>query len=411
MRDNWEDKMISEIGEVISGGTPSTQVEAFWNGNVNWITPTDLSKRNYPKIESSKKKITKLGLSNSSANLIPADSIVMSSRAPIGYFAIPSIEYATNQGCKSIILKNNEDANFHYYNFLFNVLTFKNRGEGTTFAEISKKTIEVLKFKIPPLPQQKKIAQILSTCDAVLEQTEATIAKYQALKQGMLHDLFTRGIDLATGQLRAKYEDAPELYKETELGFVPREWEVVTIGDVFDNLDGQRIPIKKEDREFMAGKIPYYGASGIIDYVNDFIFDEELILLGEDGENVVSRNSPLAFKVKGKTWINNHAHVLRPKNNYDIDFLVDFLESLDYSNIVSGSAQPKINQANLNKKLISLPKLDEQLFSKKRLLGLNKKINIEQQTLAKYTQLKAGLMQDLLSGVVGVEGLVKTSEA
>jgi len=118
MRHSWQEKMVSEIGEVVSGGTPSTQVEAFWNGEVNWITPTDLSKLNYPKIEGSKKKITKLGLSNSSANLIPAKSIVMSSRAPIGYFAIPSIEYSTNQGCKSIILNNDEDVIFHYYNFL-----------------------------------------------------------------------------------------------------------------------------------------------------------------------------------------------------------------------------------------------------------------------------------------------------
>lgn len=156
MRDSWEEKMISEFADVVSGGTPSTQIESFWNGDINWITPTDLSKLNYPKIENSIKKITKLGLRNSSANLIPAESIVMSSRAPIGYFAVPSTQYTTNQGCKSIVVCNGQNVIFHYYNFLFNVFTFKNRGEGTTFAEISKKAIEILKFKNSTTTTTKK---------------------------------------------------------------------------------------------------------------------------------------------------------------------------------------------------------------------------------------------------------------
>ena len=91
----------------------------------------------------------------------------------------------------------------------------------------------------------------------------------------------------------------------------PADWEAKPVDQVVEFLDGKRIPLKQEDRDLMEGNIPYYGASGIIDYVNDYIFDDELILLGEDGENVVSRNLPLAFKIKGKSWVNNHAHVLR----------------------------------------------------------------------------------------------------
>ena len=107
----------------------------------------------------------------------------------------------------------------------------------------------------------------------------------------------------------------PEGYKLTEVGVIPGDWEVARLDSVIDFLDGRRRPVKDTDRSKMRGDIPYYGASGIVDYVNDFLFDEHLILLGEDGENILSRNCRLAFIVSGKVWVNNHAHVLKPKLN------------------------------------------------------------------------------------------------
>ncbi len=98
-------------------------------------------------------------------------------------------------------------------------------------------------------------------------------------------------------------------YKMTELGEIPNDWEVKKLDDVCLVLDSKRKPVKSEDRENMKGDIPYYGASGIIDWVNDYIFDEDLILFAEDGENIKTRNLPLAFRVSGKCWVNNHAHV------------------------------------------------------------------------------------------------------
>lgn len=102
-------------------------------------------------------------------------------------------------------------------------------------------------------------------------------------------------------------------YKDSPLGLIPNDWEVKELGKVVDFIDGKRKPIKDSDRSKIHRIYPYYGASGIIDYINDFIFDEELILLGEDGANIINRSSPLAFRVSGKIWVNNHAHVLKPK--------------------------------------------------------------------------------------------------
>jgi type I restriction enzyme S subunit len=174
-------------------------------------------------------------------------------------------------------------------------------------------------------------------------------------------------------------------------------WKEYLLEDVVECLDGRRIPLKKEDREKLKGSYPYYGASGIIDYVNDYIFDEDLILLGEDGENVVSRNLPLVFKISGKNWVNNHAHVLRPKGNHDLQFLVYLLENRDYLDIVSGSAQPKINQQNLMKLGFRVPQPKTQRKIAHILSTCDDVIEQTEAAIAKYQALKQGMMHDLFT--------------
>lgn len=114
------------------------------------------------------------------------------------------------------------------------------------------------------------------------------------------------------------------IYKQykTNAVSIPKDWKLKELGSIVDFLDNSRKPIKDNDRLKIQGNIPYYGASGIVDYINDFLFDEDLILLGEDGENIISRNSRLAFKITGKSWVNNHAHVLRAHQEVDITFRI-----------------------------------------------------------------------------------------
>ena len=149
-------------------------------------------------------------------------------------------------------------------------------------------------------------------------------------------------------------------YKQTEVGVIPEDWDVQKLGAISTFLDGQRRPVKSSDRAKMQGTVPYYGASGIVDYVNDNLFNEELILLGEDGENILSRNLPLAFRVDGKFWVNNHAHVMQPKGDFDIDYLTEFLESLDYTLLNSGTAQPKLNKQSCLSIKVAKPNKPEQ---------------------------------------------------
>ena len=154
--------------------------------------------------------------------------------------------------------------------------------------------------------------------------------------------------------------DVTPKYKQTLAGVIPNDWEVTTLGEAVDFLDGLRRPVKDSDRARMRGDIPYYGASGIVDYVNDYIFDEDLILLGEDGENILSRKCRLAFTISGKTWVNNHAHVLRPRPPFVLNYLADFLESRDYAQYNTGTAQPKLNKFVCSRIPVVQPPLPEQ---------------------------------------------------
>ena len=201
-----------------------------------------------------------------------------------------------------------------------------------------------------------------------------------------------------------------EGYKITEIGDIPIEWEVRYLEDVCEILDSYRKPIKASDREEMKGDIPYYGASGVIDWINDFIFDEELILLGEDGENLNSRNTDLAFKISGKSWVNNHAHVFRiaNKNRDNIDFMVYYLESKDYSRYIAGSAQPKITQAQCRKFLLPSPDLKEQEKIASILSTVDEQIDNVDSLIEKNKELKKGLMQKLLSQGIGHTAFKKT---
>jgi restriction endonuclease S subunit len=224
--DGWETKRFDEIGTIFSGSTPSTSIGSFWNGEIVWITPYDLSRLNSPYLSDSSKCITEKGLNGCSAHLLPAGSVVISSRAPIGYVALPTVPFCTNQGCKTIKLKNAYHPEFVYYNILFNIDKVKNLGEGTTFAEISKAALSTIELLFPSsLPEQTKIAEILSTVDRAIEHTEALIAKQQHIKTGLMQDLLTRGID-EHGNLRFEQTHA---FKDSPLGRIPVEWEVYPI--------------------------------------------------------------------------------------------------------------------------------------------------------------------------------------
>jgi type I restriction enzyme S subunit len=181
-------------------------------------------------------------------------------------------------------------------------------------------------------------------------------------------------------------------------------WSDVALSDAVDFLDSQRRPVKVGDRAKMRGGIPYYGASGVVDHVDQYLFDEPLILLGEDGENILSRAVPLAFKITGKSWVNNHAHVLRPRPGFDIDFLTAYLESRDYSGLNSGTAQPKLNKQSCSAIRVVQPPIQDQRAIAAVLLDVDNLIKTLDGLIAKQEAMQQGMMQQLLTGETRLPG-------
>ena len=142
------------------------------------------------------------------------------------------------------------------------------------------------------------------------------------------------------------------------LSFSSDEINWKSLGEVALNLDSKRKPVTSGLRQ--SGNIPYYGASGIVDYVKDFIFDGDFLLVSEDGANLLARSTPIAFSISGKTWVNNHAHVLKFETYEERKFVEYNLNSIDLTSYISGSAQPKLNKQSLNSIKIPCPSLDEQ---------------------------------------------------
>ena len=193
-------------------------------------------------------------------------------------------------------------------------------------------------------------------------------------------------------------------YKDTSIGKIPADWEVKRLGEIVSFLDENRRPIKETERSKMKGPYPYYGASGIIDYVNDYLFDDELILLGEDGANILSRATPLAFMVEGKVWVNNHAHVLKTRDGYDRKFVTEYLESIKYDKYNTGTAQPKLNKEVCLSIPIVVPPLSEQKRIAEVLSTWDKAIQLTEQLIRQKEQRKKWLMQNLLTGKMRLKG-------
>ncbi|GAB3518457.1 restriction endonuclease subunit S [Emticicia fontis] len=171
--------------------------------------------------------------------------------------------------------------------------------------------------------------------------------------------------------------------KPEEIPFeIPESWVWCRLGEMSINLDGDRKPISQADREKRKKIFDYYGASGVIDKIDGFTHEGELLLIGEDGANLISRSTPIAFIAKGKFWVNNHAHVLQTTDRTTLDYLSYFINSIDLKPFVTGGFQPKLSQGNLNIIPIALPPLSEQ----KRIVA-----EIENQ-LEKTKQLKAHVL-------------------
>ena len=274
-----------------------------------------------------------------------------------------------------------QDYLYHYLTsdlFQKPLMSVSKRGAQDGF---SKPDIAPFQIPLPPLEEQKRIVSIL---DEAFE-----------------------GLDRARENAEANLKSARELFDTTfntlltsTKDEVAAEWSISSLGELCENLDSKRVPITKNQR--VEGPIPYYGASGIVDYVQGHLFNEPLLLISEDGANLLARTYPIAFSIKGKTWVNNHAHVLRFDTAETRRFVELYLNSIPLDPYISGMAQPKLNQKKLTEIPIPIPNLLEQ----RRIIGLMDKCSdgyfkLEssyQTKLQDISDLRQSLLQKAFAG-------------
>lgn len=249
---------------------------------------------------------------------------------------------------------------------------------------------------IPPFLEQQSIATYLdqkcSEIDELITLQEEMITKLQSYKQSVITEAVTKGLD----------KNIPLKDSGIEwIGEIPEHWTLKRIKNICDNLDYLREPISAEHRSRKNPIYDYYGASGVIDKIDYYNVDDEVLLIGEDGANLVMRNLPLVYKAKGKFWVNNHAHILKPKND-NYDFCAYAFEAADYSLFITGSAQPKLSQENLGRIKIAIPPLSEQqsiaTYLDQKCSEIDELISIKKQKIEKLKDYKKSLIFECVTG-------------
>lgn len=278
----------------------------------------------------------------------------MSTRAPIGHMAIAGSPLVFNQGCRALIPGPETWAPYLLYLLKSRVPELNASANGTTFVELSRDDLASVRISLPALDTQKRIAAFLdektAQIDALVAAKQALLKRLTEKRQAIITQAVTKGLDLSAPMKDSSIE---------WLGQIPAHWAVRPLRYAVDNLNRMRIPIAAELRKGIERLYPYYGASGIIDYVDEYIFDFPTVLVAEDGANLLSRSTPLAFTASGQYWVNNHAHILRP-TALTIWFCSAQLALYPLDPHISGSAQPKLTKDNLMSLQVWVPPMDEQ---------------------------------------------------
>lgn len=334
--------------------------------------------------------------------------IILTTRGSVGNVALfdETIGYEfirINSGM--VIIRNNDlfDLKFLYQQLKspYMKTQYKNMSTGSAQPQLPIRDIRKLELLLPPLQEQKSIAHILSTLDDKIEVNNQINKTLENMAQTIFKQWF---VDFEfPNEDGEPYKSSGGEMVESELGMIPKGWEVKDLGEIIDIHDSKRIPLSKNEREKREKIYPYYGAASLMDYVDEFIFDGIYVLLGEDGTVVNEDGSPVLQYVWGKFWVNNHAHVLSGKKGVSTNFLYILLSNLNVSGAITGAVQLKINQKNLKEMNIIMPN-DMKLVSQfSDIVDKSfEKIRVKRDENNNLVSLRDSLLPKLMSGEIRV---------
>jgi len=397
--DTWRTKKIEDFCEVLTGGTPSTKKPEYWNGTIKWMSSGEIHNK---QIIDTIKKITDAGVQNSNARILPKNSIMLALNGQgktKGTVAILKTSATCNQSLACII----PDRQFGYYSYIYYNLQSRyweiRRYAGVRGRDgLNLRIVRNLEIPLPPLPEQKKIAEILMTLDSAIRKAEEAISKTERLKLGLMQKLLTGGIGHTE-------------FKETKIGRIPEEWDVVTIGDITtSHKQGYYTSQKYEDNGIKLVRITdllnpgiSYNTMPTIKLNNkiyeDFKIKKGDFLIARSGAigrfGIVEEQIPCVF---GSYIIRFNFDAIRVSNYYIGHSFNSFQVTSQLSKITQGATNKNINARNIKKIIIGLPDMNEQEQIVVILNTIDQKSEYEHQRKVKLERIKKGLMNNLLTG-------------
>ena len=360
MRDGWVETTLGDVAEVNMGQSPPGHTYNTEGIGMPFMQGSAEFGEHFPepvKFCSAPAKIAEVG------------DLLLSVRAPVGDTNFANQRIAIGRGLATV-----RASAVSLTEFLRLVIQLNTAGLLATtgtgmFSSITGKNLKEFMILVPPIAEQKRIVDVVSSVDAYIDALQQQVDTARTARNAVLHELLTAGGD---------------------------DWTETTLDAISLNLNSRRIPITKSDRN--VGPFPYYGASGIVDYVDNFIFDECTLLISEDGANLTARSTPIAFSAQGKYWVNNHAHVLRFEDIATQTYVEFYLNAVRIDEWVTGAAQPKLNQKSLNEIPIPLPPIAEQKRIVEIVSSMDDVIQAAERAVVEAKSLRSGLLSDLLSG-------------
>jgi len=386
--EEWKVVKIKDIGKVLTGKTPSTSNSMYWNGNFPFITPVDIKEAKY--VYETERHVSPQG-AQQIGHILPKDTVlVVCIGSTIGKTGVTYTKSVTNQQINAIICNDKTNSHYVYYALSFRTEFLKSFSGVAAVPIIKKSLFEHFSIPLPPLPEQKKIAEILSTVDSAIEKVDEDIEKTQRLKKGLMQELLTKGI-------------GHKEFKNTEMGRIPREWEILNLSEVFRLASGKSRPSEISDIQTEKMLYPIYGGNGILGYTNQSMINKETIVIGRVGEYCGSIHKTTKF-----SWITDNAlyatNVLN--HNLNLDFLTYWLTFLNLNKFKKESGQPLMTQTIVYSIKFPLPPLSEQKKIAEILSTVDKRLELLRKKKEKLERVKKGLMNDLLSGKSRVTNLI-----
>lgn len=398
-------KTIKDISlEIGSGITPLRSNELYWNSpDIPWIKTEQLGQY---RIFDSTEYISNFALEDTNIRLWSPHtvSVAMCGEGKTrGNASILMIETTTNQACCNIKVNDAlADYRFLYYWLKNNYENLRTLSAGVR-NNLNADDIKSFPFPENSLPEQEKIADILSVVDDKIELNSKICSELETMAK-TLYGYWFMQFDFPDENGKPYRTSGGEMeWNEQLKREIPKGWEVTNIGKITANFDSRRIPLSQNERNSMKGDIPYYGATGVMDYVDRFIFDGQYVLIAEDGSVMDSDGYPIVQMIWGKAWVNNHAHVLEGHNGYSNELLYFVLKDIPVIKIMTGSIQKKINQDNLNNyKIPQIPHKIANRFTSilKPIFSKLRAVEIENSEL---TKLRDWLLPMLMNGQARVE--------